>query len=272
MKKKIGVAGLLALLTLGATASSALAQCGGQLLIKFDADCFAYESNATLSTLQGGFGAWKSNAGSALTVVGIITLFCNPLDDKVPDITPPYTNEYTFVWSGMTALAATTESPYGNPPGVPPGNTGGTKWDTDFSPGQFFIYEEVGTSDAPRAGAMPAGPPNATVPVNFQNGTLLLTGSITSLHTSVTRNTSLAGAIWGGSLDALWQATGGTRFGGGPTNVGGNVNVLHGNWCGKYPSGCTPDGYTAHPNGNWDYDRTTAARSSTWGAIKQLFR
>jgi hypothetical protein len=76
MNKRIGVAGLLALLALGATAPVALAQCGGQLLMKFDADVFAYESDATLSVLEGGFGAWKSNAGSELTVVGLMTLFC----------------------------------------------------------------------------------------------------------------------------------------------------------------------------------------------------
>ncbi|HKQ59395.1 MAG TPA: hypothetical protein VJY35_16140 [Candidatus Eisenbacteria bacterium] len=263
MKKRIGVAGLVALLTF-ATASAALAQCGGQLLLKFDADVFAYESNATLSVIEGGNGAWKSNAGSALTVVGIMTLFCGPLGDLTPDITPPYTNEYTFVWTGMSAVAATTEVPFG---------PSGKKWDTDYSAGSFLVYEELGSSNAPRAGAMPAAPPNGTVPVNFQDGgALILSGSLTGLHTIVTRTTNASTAIWGGSFTASWQASGGTRFGAGPTNIGGNVNVAQGNWCGKYPTGCTPSGYTAHPNGKFDYDQTTVARSSTWGAIKQLFR
>jgi hypothetical protein len=273
MKKKIGVAGLVALLTLGATAPAALAQCGGQLLIKFDADVFAYEDNATLSPAQGGTQAWMSNAGSNLTVVGIITLFCDPLDNMTPDLTIPYSNEYTFVWDGLTAVAATTPSAYGLPPGVPAGNTGGTQWDTDYDPGNFYIYEDF-SPDAPRAVApgMPAGPPNGTVPVNFQDGTLILTGTITGLHTKVTRNTSLASATWGGTFSAAWQATGGSRFGLPPTDIAGGINALNGNWCGKYPSGCTPSGYTAHPDGKFDYDRPTDVQSSTWGSIKQLYR
>lgn len=272
MKKSIGVAGLMAILALAATAPSALAQCGGQLLIKFDADCFSYESNATLSVIEGGTGAWKSNAGSNLTVVGLITLFCNPLDNMVPDLTIPYSNEYTFVWDGLSALAATSEDPtFGLPPGVPAGNTGGKKWDTNYDPGNFAIYEDL-SPDAPRASSMPAAPPNGTVPVNFQDGTLILAGTLTGLHTTVTRNTSLSSATWGGVFSATWQATGGSRFGVPPTDITGNLNSLNGNWCGKYPSGCTPTGYTGHPNGQFDYDRPTDVRSSTWGAIKQLYR
>ena len=44
MKLKIGVAALLGLLAASALAPSARAQCGNGLLIKFDADCFAYEN------------------------------------------------------------------------------------------------------------------------------------------------------------------------------------------------------------------------------------
>jgi hypothetical protein len=53
--------------------------------------------------------------------------------------------------------------------------------------------------------------------------------------------------------------------------VGSGLNALNGQWCGKYPSGCTPTGYTAHPNGKFDY-AVTEVKSSTWGAIKQLYR
>jgi len=256
MKKSIGVAGLVAMLALSAIAPAARAQCGGQLLMKFDADCFAYESNATLSVLEGGTGAYKSNAGSQLTVVGLMTLFCAPLNGNVPNL--PVT-EYSFVWSGLTAAAATTEAVY---------IVNGKKWDTDYTPGNFYIYEDS-PADAPRATTpMPINPPNATVPVNFQDGTLILTGTIANLHTIVTRTNNTASAIWGGSFLADYQFTGGTQFG---LVAGSGINSLNGNWCGKYPTGCTPTGYTAHPNGKFDYAVTTA-KSSTWGTIKQLYR
>jgi hypothetical protein len=256
MKKRLGVAGLVAFLLMGATAPAALAQCGGQLLMKFDADCFAYESSATLSVLQGGTGAWKSNAGSQLTVVGLMTLFCAPLNGNVPNLP---TTEYSFVWSGMTATAATTEATY---------IVNGKKWDTDYGPGNFYIYEDS-PADAPRETTpMPANPPNGTVPVNFQDGTLILEGTISGLHTIVTRTNNTASAIWGGSFAASYQFTGGSQYG---LVAGSGVNALNGNWCGKYPSGCTPTGYTAHPNGKFDY-AVTDVKSSTWGAIKQLYR
>jgi hypothetical protein len=256
MKKSIGVAGLVAILALCATAPAARAQCGGQLLMKFDADCFAYESNASLSVLEGGTGAWKSNAGSQLTVVGLMTLFCAPLSGNVPNLP---TTEYSFVWSGLSAAAATTEAVY---------LVNGKKWDTDYTPGNFSIYEDS-PADAPRATTpMPVNPPNATVPVNFADGTLILTGTIANLHTIVTRSNNTASAIWGGSFLADYQFTGGTQFG---LVAGSGTNSLNGNWCGKYPTGCTPTGYTAHPNGKYDYAVTTV-KPSTWGAIKQLYR
>jgi len=256
MKNKLGVAGLVALLALGAMAPSALAQCGGQLLMKFDADCFSYESDATLSVLEGGNGAWKSNMGSQLTVVGLMTLFCSPLNGNIPNLP---TTEYSFVWSGLTALANTVETTY---------IANGKKWDTDYGPGNFYIYEDS-PADAPRATTpMPANPPNATVPVNFLDGTLILTGTIGGLHTIVTRSNNTSSAIWGGSFSGTYEFTGGSQIG---FVSGSGVNALNGNWCGKYPTGCTPDGYTAHPNGKFDF-AVTNVQSSTWGAIKQLYR
>jgi len=256
MKKKIGVAGLVALLALGATAPAALAQCGGQLLMKFDADCFSYETSGAQSIVQGGFSNWKSNAGSSLTVVGLMTLFCAPLDGNVPNLP---TTEYSFVWSGLTATAATTEVTY---------IVNGKKWDTDYTGGNFYIYEDS-PADAPRATTpMPATPPNATVPVNFQDGTLILEGTLSGLHTIVTRTNNTASAIWGGSFAASYAFTGGSQYG---LVAGSGINALNGQWCGKYPSGCVPTGYTAHPNGKFDY-AVTDVKSSTWGAIKQLYR
>ena len=261
MKRKIGVAGLLVLLVLGATAPSALAQCGGQLLIKFDADCFSYESSVTQSVIEGGNSIWKSNPGSSLTVVGLATLFCSPLNGNVPNLP---VKEYSFVWSGLTS-AGTVQATY---------IVNGKKWDTDYSGGVFAFYEDS-PADAPRATTpMPINPPAGGVPVNFQNGTLILSGTLNGLHTVVTRSNNTASAIWGGSFTTTYQFTGGPQYSAtpGPTQVGPGVNTLFGNWCGKYPSGCVPTGYTGHPNGDFDYAVATDARSSTWGAIKQLYR
>jgi len=84
MKRKLGVAVLLAALAAGALAPTAMAQCGGGVLIKFDADCFAWESIYT--TPADALNPYLVKAGSALNVVGIITLFCYPFDDLVlPD-------------------------------------------------------------------------------------------------------------------------------------------------------------------------------------------
>ncbi len=256
MKKKIGVAGLLALLALGASAPAALAQCGGQLLIKFDADCFSYETSVTQSVVEGGLSVWKSNPGSSLTVVGLITLFCAPLGGNVPNLP---TTEYSFVWSGLTSLG-TTEATYA---------VNGKKWDTNYTGGDFFIYEDS-PADAPRATTpMPVNPPNATVSVNFQDGNLILQGTLNGLTTIVTRSSNTASAIFGGSFSTSYAFTGGLQSG---LVTPSGTNALNGLWCGKYPSGCTPTGYTGHPSGKWDFDGVTGVQSSTWGAIKSLYR
>ena len=65
---------LAALVTAVAFAGSASAQCGNGLLIKFDADAFAYETNYDAPT-------YTSSPGSQLNVVGIVSLFCAPLND-----------------------------------------------------------------------------------------------------------------------------------------------------------------------------------------------
>jgi hypothetical protein len=91
MKRKLGVAVLLATLAAGALAPAALAQCGAELLIKFDADCFAWESSYGPTPGGTATDPYVVNTGSALNVVGIITLFCGPLAGNVPDATKEYT-------------------------------------------------------------------------------------------------------------------------------------------------------------------------------------
>ena len=47
------------------------------------------------------------------------------------------------------------------------------------------------------------------------------------------------------------------------------AGLMQGLWC--VTSGCTPSGYSAHPDGKFD-NPPTAVRTSTWGAIKDLYR
>ncbi len=77
----------------------------------------------------------------------------------------------------------------------------------------------------------------------------------------------MSSAIWGGSFSTTCQFTSGSLY---SRVAGSGTNVLFGNWSGKYPSGSTPTGYTAHPNGEWDY-AVMDVKSSTWGAIQQLY-
>jgi hypothetical protein len=270
MKRKIGVAALLAVMALGAHTPAAFAQCTN-ILIKFDADCFAYETDAFLSAVQpDGFQAWRSNLGSQLTVVGLATLFCPPINGIAPDLTNPDPNlrkEYSFVWTGLTATGPLTSSPGPATSEVNLGTTG-KRWVTNYSGGHFYIYENQ-PADAPRDGSMPAGPPNATVPANFQNGTLILEGPLNGLTTSSVRSNT----TWSGTFTTTYSFTGGTMFN--TVLQGWNYGTglpLQGNWCLKYPTGCTPSGYTAHADGQWLPAAVTDVTTSTWGAIKQLYR
>lgn len=262
MKRTIGWVASGALAMVVALAPSAFAQCPN-ILIKWDADCFAYETNPILSAQQpDGFYAWKTQTGSELTVVGLATLFCNPLDSMVPDLP---NKEYSFVWSGLTATANSTDAPF------PPPAGSGRRWTSSYSGGTFAIYEDA-PADAPRETTpMPANPPNGSVPVNFQDGTLMLSGTLGSLTWSATRSTS---NVWTGTWTTTWIATGGFMFNNtvmAGWNYGSGLPA-QGNWCNKYPSGCTPTGYTGHNNGQFFPPTATESTRSTWGAIKQLYR
>lgn len=255
MKRKIGVAALLALLALGATAPSASAQCGGGLMIKFDADCWAYETSTTLDLMGTSVGVYQSNAGSTLSVVGIITLFCGPLAGF--DASDPNT-EYTMYWTGLSS-AGTVASNY---------LTTGRKYDTDYSNGTVEIWQGS-PRNAPTQLNISSNPPGgSTVPANFTDGNLFLSGTIGALHTTVTRTNNTNSAIFGGSFNGTYTFTGGSQIG---LMSGYGTGTLNGLWCGKYNTGCTPPGYTAHPSGKFDIP-PTAVHSSTWGAIKQLYR
>lgn len=252
MKRTIGVAALLGLLAAGAFTSTASAQCGALgsgLLISFNnGDVFAYESNYNVAT-------YLSAPGSQLTVVGFVNQFCAPLQDQDP--TDP-SKEYTFIWNAVSAGTV----------GPAPFGASGLKWDTDYLSGTFTIY--MGSPrNAPTLATLPANPPNATVPVNFTDGTAILTGTFNDpLHVTITKNST---GTFSGSVNGTYQFNGGTLFG----RVGTATSNVNGLWCsaGSGSGHCTlPAGYSAHPSGKWDSPSSTPATPSTWGSIQSLYR
>lgn len=252
MKKIFGVAAVMALLT-GGLAASALAQCGTGVMIKFDADAFAYETNYTQAT-------YNSAPGSVLSIVGQVSYFCSPM--AALDPSDP-TKEYTFYITGLTSLGTQVFGPFG----------GTTFYETDYNcAGATWEIHEGSPENAPTATTPMPALPSALVPATFidgptvLSGILLPNGSNVGFHTSVTVN----GSNINGSFLSNYQATGGTFFGA----VGDGIAVFQGNWCVVPASsgGCVPATYSAHPNGKWDAPPTTATTTSTWGSIKSLYR
>ena len=251
MMRKLGVAGLVGLLALASFASGALAQCGSGLLIKFDSDAFAYETSYNPAT-------FISAPGSQMTTVGIASFFCAPLNGLDP--TDPL-KEYTFVFSGLTSAGTVGPTAVGT----------STRWQTSYGNGQFYIYEGSPRNAPTAAGGMPVNPPNATVPANFADGTLILQGTLSNFITTITRASS---GTFATSFRADYQFTGPAA---GPVYVlvsGTGPGLLSGLWCANStaPGLCDiPVGYSAHPNGKFDQP-AVAAINSTWGKIKTLYR
>jgi hypothetical protein len=242
MKKIFGVAATLAVLS-AAAASSAFAQCGTGVMIKFDADAFAYETAYNNAT-------YISSPGSQLSIVGITDLFCTPLNFL--NALDPST-EYTFYCTGLTS-GGTIVTPVGPT----------TFYQTAYSGGTWAIYAGSPRNAPTAAGGMPALP-SPQVPGNFIDGTLILSGTFSGFSTTVTVN----GANINGSFNSNYMATGGLYF----PLIGNGSALFAGNWCvTSAPAGCVPATYSAHPNGKWDTPSTTAALPSTWGRLKTLYR
>jgi hypothetical protein len=251
MKRKIGMVALLTLMTIGALATTALAQCGTGVLLKWDGNAFAYESSYNAATFH-------SDPGSQLVVVGKITLFCSPFQDL--DTSDP-TREYTFLWAGLTS-AGTLHNPVAG---------GGTRHQTDYGSGVFFIYEDT-SPDTPGENSMPPNPPNAQVPSTYVDGTLILEGNLTNFQTTVTRFNN---GNFATSFLANYQFTGPALSPYYQRIQGSLADQAQGTWCatGSANGLCgIPAGYSAHPNGKFDQPPPTPTQTSTWGSIKQLYR
>jgi hypothetical protein len=249
MKRLIGVAMLAGTLAVAVFASGAHAQCGSGLLIKFDADCFAYETNYNPAT-------FISSSGSQLNVVGIVSVFCAPLDVFNPN---DANKEYTFLFTGLTSAGTVGPTPLVG---------GSTRWQTNYGSGQFFIYEGSPRNAPTAAGGMPPSPPNADVPSKFTDGTLILSGTLSDFVTTITQFST---GTFSTSFRANYQFTGGTQF---ALVSGYGMGLMNGAWCAQGTAGglCDlPTGYSSHPNGKFDIP-TTPVEQSTWGRVKQLYR
>lgn len=239
-------------LSLTALAGTALAQCPptnppSSVMIEFDANCFAYEPNYNVATSQ-------SVAGNTLSIVGIIDKFYAPLAFLNPN---DPNKEYTFVVTNLVSAGTVT---------TPAGPT--TFYRTNYSGGTFAIYEGS-PENAPLAGAMGSNPyGGATVPANFQDGTLLLSGELCGFSHTVTKTVSGPNTNWGGNFTSTYKFTGGSLY----NLVGDAQAVFGGLWCARPASSCVPANYIAHPNGKWDSPPTTPAVRSTWGTLKSLYR
>lgn len=255
MKRQIGAAMLVALTAIATVAHAAEpSACGSGLLMKFDENAFAYETNYNPLT-------FISASGSQLNVVGLMTAICNPLySPGGMDASDP-NNEYTFLLTGLTSAGTAGPTALAG---------GSTRWTTNYAGGTFLVYQ-----GSPRNAPTPppaASPPNAQVPALYTDGTVVLSGTLSGFRTTITR---FANGDYSTSFRADYNVTGGTKA---PYLAGGGTGLLSGAWCanddadaGKVGLCDLPTGYSSHPNGKFDIP-PTAAQQSTWGAIKQLYR
>jgi hypothetical protein len=265
MMRNLGATAVMATLaiTLAGGPRLAAASCpppdpcnGCGVLIEFDADAFAFETMYNKAT-------FISTSGSAMTIVGLITQFGVPLNFLNPS---DPNKEYTFVMSGLTSAGTVTSV-----------NGPTTNYDTDYAGGTFTIYEGSPRNAITGAawGSNPFG--GATVPANFQDGTVILTGNLCGFHTQVSKTVVGPSTILGGSFRSNYNFTNPGAPGPPPAGnlfnkVGGGVALVGGNWCASSSTACTPANYTAQPNGKFDAPQTTATVRSSWGQVKVIYR
>jgi hypothetical protein len=139
-------------------------------------------------------GATPTNApaGGELKAVGIVSDFGPPLDFL--DASDP-TKEYTFYIYGLISQGTVATGPPTT-----------TFYATEYTGGFIELYEDT----SPESSFDP-NPPNATVPSNYTDGTLLLSGYFTSFRTQTNNFTAFSVGnaegivVWtGGSLLELW--------------------------------------------------------------------
>jgi hypothetical protein len=195
-------------------------------------------------------GVTPTNAppGSTLFIVGTVSVFGTPL--QFLNASDP-TKDYTFYVYGMTSLGTT-------PTAVPPL---GNAYLTTYTSGTIELYE--GT---PRDAVFDPNPPNANVPSTFTNGTLLLSGTMTSFYTQTNDFSSFST----GNAEGHVTWTGGTLFS--YVSPGGqSCPSLFTGGLSWHPGVLIP-GYLFRHDGKIDLECPTPAPTSTWGKVKALYR
>ena len=242
MKRTFGVAALLGLLTTGALATSAQAQCGTGPMIILNTASFAWETGTPV-----GF-PYISTVGNNLYVVGLVQKFCYPFQDQDPS---DPTLEFSVYYSGLVSNGTTLNT------------VGSTNiYTTTYSTGSFEIWRDSPRNAYYSAAAIPA-PTDPTIPANYRDGTMILSGTLANFIVQVTK-TGTNNPNGSHRADATF--TGGSLYSR-VQNAG--TTLEQGNWC---VFGCLPPsgGYSAQLDGKFDTP-PTAAHNSTWGAIKLLY-
>lgn len=196
-------------------------------------------------------GATPTNSplGGEFKMVGTISSFGAPLAFLNPSI--PAT-EYTFYVHGLIS---------GGTIGVGPPTT--RLYTTYYTGGQIEIYQDA----APNASFDP-NPPNGGVPADFTDGgPPILTGIFTSFVVQSNNFT----AFNTGNIEGNFVWTGGTLYGALSSSSSGPCPALLTGGSTWFPAVMIP-GYIYRHDGKIDLQCPTPARSSTWGAIKSLYR
>lgn len=201
-----------------------------------------------LFTWEPGATPTSSMPDSELQGVGIVSKFDSPFQDL--DATNPAV-EYTIYIHGLISQ--------GTVPQGPPANT---FYVTHYTGGFIEIY-----CDSTPEASFDVDPPNAGVPGDFTDGTLILSGTFNSFYTQTNNFTTFKTGNMEG--DITW--TGGTLIG---RTHGGDGRPCPGLFTGGvtwYP-GLVPHGYIFRHDGKIDLNCPTATRTATWGSIKGTYR
>jgi len=164
----------------------------------------------------------------------------------LPIVADTSLNEYTYVIGGLTAVNVTPIGP--------------DFIVVDYGSGTFSLYEDSKSGGTPATFGV--NPPNATAPGTFTDGTLILSGTLSSFQ--VVYNVTGGNGSFEGNL----TFNGGTQIGNLPLNQrdGWTFAGLSGN------STEVPTGYAHQVDGQVFLQKPTAAQKSTWGALKSRYR
>jgi hypothetical protein len=199
-------------------------------------------------TWEPGATAYNSPVGGVLQGVGLVSKFDTPFADL--NASDP-TREYTIYIYGLVSQGTTTQS-IGSM----------SVYTTNYVGGNIEIYEDL-TPDA----SYDPNPPNAGVPGDFTDGTLILSGQFTTVHTTTNNFTTYNTGNMEGNIN--W--TGGTLY---SRTFNGNGRPCPGLFTGGltwYPPVMIP-GYVFRHDGKIDLDCPTPTVPSTWGELKGSYR